>query len=190
MSEDNPDFVGGSGGGGSGGGGSGGGGGSAKDDSSFLDGVYSVTANQVELMSRAPLPPAAGKPCLISLLASDITQLKGSVNLHGMAGINLTTGPPPLPPMDADTEGVLMQCGEIQKITIKRGLIDGVDQTIEMTPSGITVDGGAMPVTIQSMTQIKLSVAGGMSTITMGPDGITIQGMPMITIQGIMVKIN
>jgi len=180
MSEDTGNF----------GGGSGGNGQDTKDDSRFIDGVYSITANQVEFMSRAALPPASPKPCLISLLASDIMQLKGSVNLHGMGGVNLTTGPPPLPPMDADTEGVLMQCGEIQKITIKRGLIDGVDQMIEMTPSGITIDGGSMPVTIQSLTQIKLSVAGGLSTITMGPDGITIQGMPMITIQGVLVKIN
>ena len=180
MSEDNPSF----------GGGSGGDGENTKDEFRFIDGTFSVTANQVELASRAPLPPAPPKPCLISLLASDILQMKGSVNLHGMGGINMTSGPPPLPPMDADTEGLLLQCGEIQKITIKRGLIDGVDQMIEMTPSGITVDGGSMPVTIQSLTQIKLSVAGGLSTITMGPDGITIQGMPVITIQGVMVKIN
>lgn len=181
MSEDNREFGGGSGGNGSN---------PTKDEFRLIDGIFSVTANQVELMSRPALPPAPSKPCLISLLATDITQLKGSVNLHGLGGINVTTGPPPLPPMDADTEGVLMQCGEIQKITIKRGLIDGVDQMIEMTPSGITVDGGSMPVTIQSLTQIKLSVAGGLSTITMGPDGITIQGMPTITIQGVLVKIN
>ncbi len=46
-----------------------------------------------------------------------------------------------------------------------------------MTPSGITVDAGAMPVTIQSLTQITLSVAGGLSTITLGPEGVTIQGV-------------
>jgi len=47
---------------------------------------------------------------------------------------------------------------------------------------GITVDGGAMPVTIQSLTQIKLSVCGGLSSITLGPDGITIMGLPMVKI--------
>jgi hypothetical protein len=57
-----------------------------------------------------------------------------------------------------------------------------VDQKIEMTPSGITVDGGAMPVTIQSLTQIKLSVCGGLSTITLGPDGVTIMGLPLVKI--------
>jgi hypothetical protein len=77
---------------------------------------------------------------------------------------------------------VEIEVGELQKVTIKRGLIDGVDQTIEMTPSGITVDGGAMPITIQSLTEIKLSVAGGLSSITLGPDGITIMGLPIVKI--------
>src|SRR5271169_4428041 len=103
MSEDNPNF----------GGGSGGDGVSTKDDFRLIDGTFSVTANQVELVSRAPIPPAPPKPCLISLLASDILELKGSVNLHGMGGINMTSGPPPLPPTDADTEGLLLQCGEL-----------------------------------------------------------------------------
>src|SRR5258708_3909366 len=95
-------------------GGSGGDGNPTKDEYRLIDGTFSVTGNQVELVSRPALPPAPPKPCLISLLATDIMQLKGSVNLHGMGGINVTTGPPPLPPMDANTEGVLMQCGEIQ----------------------------------------------------------------------------
>jgi len=57
-----------------------------------------------------------------------------------------------------------------------------VDQKIEMTPSGITLDAGMGTVTIQSLTQITLSVAGGLSTITLGPEGVTIQG--------VLVKIN
>ena len=51
-----------------------------------------------------------------------------------------------------------------------------------MSRSGITVDGGAMPVTIQSLTQIKLSVCGGLSSIILGPDGITIRGLPLVKI--------
>ena len=57
-----------------------------------------------------------------------------------------------------------------------------MDQKIEMTPSGITLDAGMGTVTIQSLTQITLSVAGGLSTITLGPEGVTIQG--------VLVKIN
>jgi hypothetical protein len=72
--------------------------------------------------------------------------------------------------------------GETQNVTIQRGIIPGVDQTVEMTPAGITVDGGTMPVTVKSLTQITLSVAGGLSSITLGPEGVTIQGL--------LVKIN
>ena len=179
MSQDQDNFGGGS-----------GGGEDKQDNNRFIDGTYAITANQVQFTSRAAIPPAVPDPCEITLLSSDIMQLKGNVNLRGMGGVRITAGPPPLPATSGETQGVEIEVGEIQNVTIKRGLIDGVDQKIEMTPSGITVDGGAMPVTIQSLTQIKLSVAGGLSTITMGPDGITIQGMPMITIQGILVKIN
>ena len=180
MSQDNGNFGGGS-----------GGGDDKKTEARFFDGNYSVAANQVEILSRPPIPPASPDPCSITLMASSIMDMSGNVNLRGLAGVRITAGPPPLPATGSDsTQGVEIEVGEIQNVTIKRGLIDGVDQKIEMTPSGITVDGGAMPVTIQSLTQIKLSVAGGLSTITMGPDGITIQGMPIITIQGVMVKIN
>jgi hypothetical protein len=67
--------------------------------------------------------------------------------------------------------------GEAQNVTIQRGLLPGVDQQIEMTPSGITIDAGMGTLTIQSLTQITLSVAGGLSSITLGPQGITIQGL-------------
>jgi hypothetical protein len=95
-----------------------------------------------------------------------------------------------LPPVASDsTNGAEVVVGEVQNITLQRGLLPGVDQKIEMTPSGITVDAGAMPVTIQSLTQITLSVAGGLNTITLTPQGITIQGL-MITVQGALVQIN
>jgi len=114
----------------------------------------------------------------------------GQVNVRGNQGVRITAGPPPLPPTDSDsTDGVEIAVGELQKVTIQRGLIPGVDQKIEMTPSGITVDAGAMPVTIQSLTQITLSVAGGLNTITLTPTGITIQGV-LIQIQGALVQVN
>jgi hypothetical protein len=171
MSQDKSDLGGGS-----------GGGQDTKEESRYLDGAYSLTANQVEFVSRAAIPPATPGPCTITMLASDITQLKGNINLRGLGGVRITAGPPPLPATAADSEGVEIEVGELQNVTIKRGLIDGVDQKIEMTPSGITVDAGAMPVTIQSLTQIKLSVCGGLSSITLGPDGITIMGLPMVKI--------
>jgi hypothetical protein len=172
MSQDNNNFGGGS-----------GGGDDKKDEARFFDGNYTITANQVEFVSRPALPPAPPDPCTITLLASDVTQLNGTVNLRGMGGVRITAGPPPLPATgSSSTQGVEIEVGEIQNVTIKRGLIDGVDQKIEMTPTGITVDGGSMPVTIQSLTQIKLSVMGGLSSITLGPDGITVVGLPMVKI--------
>jgi hypothetical protein len=52
-----------------------------------------------------------------------------------------------------------------------------------MSPGSIVVDGGTGTVTIQSLTQVTLSVAGGASSITLTPEGITIQGL-QITVQG------
>jgi hypothetical protein len=165
------------------------------------DGPYSIAANQVEFLSRDPLPPASASDCTISMVASSITTLKGSVNLRGMAGVRLTSGPPvALDTISDSTDGIELQAHELQKVTIKRGLVDDVDQLIEMTSSGITVDGGSQPVTVKSIQKITLSVAEGastveltpesikisfgfgMSTISLGMDGITIQGLPLVKI--------
>jgi len=102
----------------------------------------------------------------------------GKVDVSGTEGVRISAAPLGLVPTDSDsTNGVEIMVGELQNVTIQRGLVPGVDQKIEMTPSGITVDAGTMPVTIQSLTQITLSVAGGLSTITLGPQGVTIQGV-------------
>jgi hypothetical protein len=172
MSQDKNGFGGGS-----------GGGDDKKDESRVFDGSYTIAANQLEFISRPPAPPAPPDSCTITLLSSDSEELTGNVNIRGLAGVRITAGPPPLPETaSTSTQGVEIEVGEMQSVTIKRGLIDGVDQTIVMTPSGITVDGGAMPVTIQSDTEITLSVAGGMSSITLSPAGIAIQGLPLVKI--------
>ena len=79
------------------------------------------------------------------------------------------------------TNGVEVIASEMQNITLQRGLIEGVDQKIEMAPGSITVDGGVGPVTIQSLTEITLQVAGGVSKIMLTPAGIILQG-PIIMI--------
>jgi hypothetical protein len=166
-----------------------GGGEETTDHVHSFDGTYSLSANQVELLSRPPLPPAPPGPSVITILA-DGFGTDGKVNVNGSQGVRITAGPPSLPPTaSGSTNGVEVIAGEIQNVTIQRGLLPGVDQKIEMTPSGITVDAGAMPITIKSLTQITLSVAGGMNTITLTPTGITIQGL-MIQIQGALVQIN
>jgi len=147
------------------------------DHEETYDGAYRVSVNQLELLGRPPLPPAAPGPSVITVLSAG-TGLDGRVEVRGSQGIRITAGPPLLPPASSEsTNGVEIQVGEVQNVTIKRGLIDGADQKIEMTPAGITVDAGLGVVTIQSLTQITLSVAGGLSTITLGPEGIVIQGI-------------
>lgn len=164
------------------GGGSGGGPGApdTQDRIESADGSYAISANQVQLLCRPPLPPGIPLPSIITI-ASPGMGTDGRVDVRGSQGVRVTAGPPPLPPTTSDsTNGVEIIVGEAQMVTIQRGLIPGVDQKIEMTPSGITVDAGTMPITIQSLTQITLSVAGGSSTIVLDPAGVTIQG---ITVQ-------
>jgi hypothetical protein len=158
-----------------------GGGPDSLDHTHSVDGTYSISANQLELLSRPSVPPSYPGPNVITILAAGMGT-DGLVNVRGSQGVRITSGPPLLPPTSSDaTDGVEVIASEAQKITIQRGLLP-VDQKIELTPSGISVDAGIGEITIQSLTKITLSVAGGLSTITLGPEGVTIQG--------ILVKIN
>lgn len=142
-----------------------------------FDGTYSITANQVELVSQPPMPPAIPGPNIITILAAGMG-MDGKVDVRGSQGVRITAGPPPLPPTTSDsTNGVEVVAGEAQNVTIQRGLLPGVDQKIEMAPGSITIDGGVGTITIQSLTEITLSVAGGLASISLTPAGITIQGI-------------
>jgi hypothetical protein len=161
---------------------SGGSGGSpdTHDHSQSFDGIYKISAKAVEMLSSPPIPPASPGPNVITLLATDLlgTGEDGTVDVKGAKGVRITAGPLVLVAAHSEsTNGVEIMVGETQNVTIQRGLVPGVDQKIEMTPSGITVDGGAMPITIQSLSEITLSVAGGVSTISLTPAGVTIQGI-------------
>lgn len=140
------------------------------------DGRYAISANHISIVSEPALAPVIPEPFVITVLAMGMG-IDGRVDVRGTQGVRLTAGPPPLPPTTSEsTNGVEIAVGEAQNVTIQRGLLP-VDQKIEMTPSGITVDAGLGSVTIQSLTEITLSVAGGLSSITLGPQGITIQGL-------------
>lgn len=164
---------------GSNGGGTGGGP-DTQDHLHTFDGTYIIAANRIEMLSRPPTPPTLEGPEVITLLATDLlgTGKDGSVDLKGAKGVRVSAGPPVIVPTHSDsTNGVEIVVGETQNVTIQRGLLPGVDQKIEMAPGAITIDAGAGTLTIQSLTQITLSVAGGLSTITLGPEGVTIQGV-------------
>jgi hypothetical protein len=145
--------------------------------SDHFDGIYSIAANSVEIMSRVPLPPAIPGDFVISLFAAGMGT-DGRVEAHGSQGVRITAGPPEMPPASStSTNGVEVVVGELQDITIQRGLIEGVDQLIQMQPESILVDGGMGTVTIQSMTEVKLQCCDGLSSITLTPAGIIIQGI-------------
>jgi hypothetical protein len=145
--------------------------------SDHFDGTYSIAANSVEIASRVPLPPAIPGDFVISLFAAGMGT-DGRIEAHGSQGVRITAGPPEMPPASSTaTNGAEIMVGELQNITIQRGLIPGVDQQILMEPESILVDGGLGTVTIQSMTEVKLQCAGGLSSITLTPAGIIIQGI-------------
>jgi hypothetical protein len=139
-------------------------------------GTYTIVGNQLKLLARPPSPPAIPGPNVITLLAAGVA-MDGRVEVRGSKSVRITAGPPLLPPTTSDaTNGVEIVVGEAQNVTIQRGLLP-TDQKIEMTPSGITVDAGLGSLTIKSLSQITLSVAGGLSSITLGPEGVTIKGI-------------
>jgi hypothetical protein len=136
-----------------------------------------VIANQLKFLSAPPVPPFDPAPYIISLLAAGMGT-DGRVEVGASQGVRVTAGPPMLPPVSSEsTNGVEVVVGETQNITIQRGMIPEVDQQILMAPGSILIDGGVGTVTIQSLTEVKLQVAEGLSSITLTPAGIIIQGL-------------
>jgi hypothetical protein len=172
-----------------------GGGPDSGDQNMMVDGTYMIAANQVELVSRPPLPPAIPGPNIISILAAGMG-MDGLVNVRGSQGVRVTAGPPPLlAAADSSTNGVEILVGETGTFTLKRGLLP-VDQKMEMTQSAVSIDAGAGKVTIESLTEITLSVAGGVTKIKLAPDGVTIEALQIklsaqvqAEIQAIMTKL-
>ncbi len=165
------------------GGGSGGGDDDGPNIIKTADRAYQIAANQVVLLTRPPTDPDV-KPVanVITILAAGNTATDGNVDVRGSKGVRITTGPPLLPPTKSDsTNGVEIIVSESQNVTVQRGLIPGVDQTISMKPGNITIDGGGGTITVQSLTEITLSVAGGVSSITLTPAGVIIKG-PLVMI--------
>lgn len=149
---------------------------------STYNGSYAVTAGEISFLARIALPPAVPTRPVVSILAGDLIP-DGHVEIRGGMGVRITGGPPPgLPAGSGTTNGVEVAAGPIGTISLKRGLLP-VDQKVELTPAGITINAGSMPVKIESLSEITLSVAGGLSKIRIGPEGITIEG-PIVRISG------
>jgi hypothetical protein len=167
----------------------GGGSGGGDDDDTHKSalGSYEISANRVVLVTKIPLDPMATlDPNGITILAGGNTFIDGKVDIRGSKGVRITSGPPAIPMLSPETtsdstDGVEIIASEAQNVTIQRGLIPDVDQVIQMQPGSIMVDGGVGTVTIQSLTEITLQVAGGLSKITLTPAGIIMEG-PIIMI--------
>lgn len=151
------------------------------DQAISVDGTYSIRANQVALTSWKNIPPSADNDSRIMLLAmgglEGLFTDSGTVDIRGCKGVRLTAGslfPIINPPMSADsTDGIELETGEKQSITIKRGMMPAVDQYITLTQSGITINAGIKGT---------LTLSAGLSQITIGPEGITIIGLPLVQI--------
>lgn len=171
----------------------GGGSGGSVDDGNeqhSIQGAYTVTANNVQIISRTPHPPAkAAADNVITLLATGNSLLGagpgGKVELRGNQGVRITAGPPlPLLPTSSNsTNGVEIVVGEMQNVTFQRGLLPVVDQKIEMTPSGITVDAGKGAMKAQSLKSIDLSCQTGAIKLKSGFAAIKLDMDGTVTIQ-------
>jgi hypothetical protein len=157
----------------------GGGTGGGQDNGSHgesVDGSYAITANQVAIVSRPALPPAIPGPSVITVLATGMGT-DGLVNVRGSQGVRVSSGLPVLlPTEDPSTSGVEILIDELGKFTLKRGLLP-VDQTMEIASDGVKIDAGTGKVTITSLTEITLSVAGGTTKLTLAPEGVTIEAL-------------
>jgi hypothetical protein len=142
------------------------------------DGEYLIEGNQVTLVAQPSDPPAIPGRSIVTILAAGLG-VDGLVDVRGSQGVRVTAGPPPaLPAASSTTNGVDVIAGQTGSIKLERGLLP-VDQKIEMTPAGIKINAGSMPVTIESLTGITLSVAGGVAKIKIGPEGVTIEGLTL-----------
>jgi hypothetical protein len=151
------------------------------DQAISVDGTYSIRANQVALTSWKNLPPSADNASRIMLLAmgglAGLFEDDGTVDVRGCKGVRITSGsliPILNPIMSAKTtDGIEIETGVGQNVTIKRGTIPFLNQSISMTPNGITIDAGITGT---------LTLCAGTSQITIGPSGITIIGLPIVQI--------
>jgi hypothetical protein len=145
------------------------------------EGTHETRANQISLVSWKNLLPTDDNESRIGLLAMgglDGAFIDdGTVDIRGCKGVRITSGPliPVINPImsSASTDGIEIETGESQSITIKRGQLPEIDQYITMTPSGITINAGLAGT---------LTLNAGLSQIVIGPAGITIIGLPLVQI--------
>jgi hypothetical protein len=157
-----------------------------------VDGARMVTAektlvlggNHVAIQAQDPTPPATAGTPLITLLAGDLACTEGRIEMHAISQVRISTSGETagIKMHQPSIDGLSLQVGETQEIYMKRGILP-TDNFIDICDENIAIDGGSLPVIINSDVSITLSVANGASSITLTPTGITIQGA-QLTVQG------
>jgi hypothetical protein len=147
------------------------------------DGTYEIRANQLSLFTWKNVPPSSDNESRITLAAiggvAGEFMDDGTVDIRGCKGVRITSGPFMMIPIlnpemsTTSTDGIELEVGESQSITIKRGLLPEIDQYISLTDDNITIDAGVTGT---------LTLAAGLSQITISAAGITIIGIPTVTI--------
>jgi hypothetical protein len=173
-------------------GGGSGGGPEAGQHEETHEGTYSVSASQISLLANPSVSPLLpGEPVISILAAATLGLPVGRVDVRAGQGVRLAAGPAPPagpPGSDGSTSGVEVATGALESIKLERGLLP-TDQKIEMTPTGIRINAGSMPVEIESLTGITLSVAGGVAKIHIGPEGVSIEGLTLRLSASILAEI-
>ena len=154
-------------------GGGSGGGPEAGDQHVSAQTMYLITGNQVGLFANAAPTDVPPLP-VITLLSAGETGL-GSVDIRGALGVRVTTGPIGEPALHnvAQLPGVEVEVPVTSCVSLKQGPAPPGGSSIEMRPvAGITINAGAMPVTVLSTTRISLTV--GASSIEVTGAGVSI----------------
>jgi hypothetical protein len=143
-------------------------------------GVFDVQAGGVDIMAHDTKTEAPSAK-RVRILGAAWPDAGGLVEVRGDQGVRITTGPVTAqngPKMGAEsTEGVEVVVGDEHTINLVRGMTPGATQSISIFHNSINVLATTAGVLIDSLEQITLQVAGGLSSITLTPSGIVIKGL-------------
>ncbi len=149
--------------------------------SDYCEGRHMIGGAEVFVTALGSDGPDGVAP-LISILAAT-SDPDGKVDVHGSAGVRITSGPPSQPKShNPDIDGLEVQTGDSQCIHFMRGMEENpLHGSMSFDNQGIGINGNQGGVWLKSYTKVKLMVLGGTSYIELTPSGIVMKG-PLIQI--------
>ncbi|HTB10635.1 MAG TPA: hypothetical protein VK752_03645 [Bryobacteraceae bacterium] len=146
-----------------------------------------LVGNQVHLQTGTSASAETPEEYVIEMLAIDPGFDNGRIEMRGSQSVRITSGVqegsggPKI--SNKKNNGVVIRAGDGQVVALAQGCDEEVDSAVVLNPQGA---GGILLnskefISIDSGTQILLSVAGGTSSITLTPSGIVMKG-PIIRI--------